>query len=87
MALLESDVCDLSVVLGYESRAIRTLLKGLDVNIVTNPCWPLLTPTERDRREHPGDFLDAVYMVTEQERTTRCPCQSLAYTLPEHRSA
>ena len=39
MTLLESDVCDLTVVLGYKSRAIRALLKGLDINIAHNPCF------------------------------------------------
>lgn len=37
MTLLASDVCDLSVVVGYQARAIRALLRGLDINIVHNP--------------------------------------------------
>lgn len=37
MTLLASDVCDLSVVVGHQSRAIRGLLRGLDINIVYNP--------------------------------------------------
>lgn len=37
LTLLASDVCDLSVVVGYQARAIRALLRGLDINIVHNP--------------------------------------------------